>query len=528
MRKQATSYRKGRILITSLIRGISLVLMLCISSDLWSAAEPSTRLGTDTEAPPQRLALLIGNSTYEHLNKLKNPRNDVDQLEAKLKKLGFQTTSKYDLNHDDFVDAISAFQNRIEPGAIALFYYSGHGVQLGGMNYLIPVNMESGANAATVQGKGISLKYVRDTLSNAKLSLIILDACRTILNFQAKGPLEGLAPYYDRGALIAYAADEGQAASDNDTENVSLFTKHLVKELDKPDENLCQLFGRVREAVDLASGHVQFPFVYDGVVGEFVFNRSTTQESRKLVSSSSGVALERTWETIQLTQSDNPNAYAAFLALGLPSDSRHVKEAEERLSSLMSSTIKALGVVPLDSQAPPETVPVANQGERLFYEESYAEALKAYEKLLAARPTDAPLLYNYATCLLHLGRESEAISFFSKAVKQNSEIPWAYYNRGVAHHLMGSLKEAITDYTRALELRPNYAPGYNNLALAKRDAGDLAGAEQDVKKAITLDPHYAPSFFNNATILTYVGNVAAATDSADIGRSLTIPSPVPM
>jgi tetratricopeptide (TPR) repeat protein len=505
------------------IRLSACTLFLGVSLSAWTASGTPTRLGSDTEAPPQRLALLVGNSKYEHLNPLKNPKNDVDQLAAKLKQLGFQNSIAYDLNHDDFVDTLSTFQNKIAPGDIALFYYSGHGVQLGGTNYLIPVSMQSGASPVTLQGSGIPLTLVRNALSSAKVGLIILDACRTVLNLPAKGPLDGLAGSFPRGALVAYAADEGQSASDNDTEELSLFTKYLISEMDRPDETLCQLFGGVREAVDVASQHVQFPFVYDGVIGDFVFNRTTTEESRKLSAVSNTVGRTKVWTTIEV--SDNPNDFAAFLAPGL-SEKKHVKAAEDRLSSLMSSTAKAVGLVPLDAQGvSPEIVAMGNQGERLFYEKAYTKALKSYEKLLALRPSDGSILYDYATCLLHLGRNDEAIQFFSKAVEVNPEFPWAYFNRGVAHHLKGDLAQAIEDYTSTLKRRTSYALGYNNLALAKRDAGDLAGAEQDVEKAIALDSNYAPAFFNGAEISMDIGHGGTAWALKDKGKRLLVAPP---
>jgi tetratricopeptide (TPR) repeat protein len=496
------------------------VLMLCMPSSIRAQSDASTRLGNDTEAPPQRLALLIGNSNYTSLNPLKNPKNDVDQLSARLKQLGFVTTVKYDLDHDNFVTALAEFGTKIEPGGIALFYYSGHGVQLAGTNYLIPVNMQSAANAVAVQGTGISLSLVRNALGSSRLSLIILDACRTLLHFSVKGPTEGLAAFFSRGALVAYAADEGQAASDNDTENVSLFTKHLIKELEKRDETLCDLFGGVRQAVDVASGHVQFPFIYDGVIGDFVFNRNTTGESRKLAAASDKIGRTKLWTTIQ--DSDNPNDFAAFL---LPrfSDKGHVKVAEARLSSLMSSTAKATGVVPLVGEERPEVVALANQGERLFYEKAYTEAVKTYEKLFALSPSDVSVIYDLATCLLYSGKHDEAIGLLSKALSVNSDFPWAYFNRGVAYHLKGDAKKAIDDYTIALQHRPGYAVGYNNLALAKRDTGDLTGAEVDAQKAIALDPFYAPAFFNRAKIAAGLGNGTAAVGYVAKGKDLTIP-----
>ena len=85
------------------------------------------------------------------------------------------------------------------------------------------------------------------------------------------------------------------------------------------------------------------------------------------------------------------------------------------------------------------------------------------------------VLYDYATCLLNLGRKEEAIQFFTKVLQIDCDFPWAYYNRGVAHHLKGNLTEAIEDYDQALKRKPSYAPGYNNLALAKRELGRSCG-----------------------------------------------------
>jgi tetratricopeptide (TPR) repeat protein len=477
----------------------------------------TTRLGNDTEAPPRRLALLVGNSKYDHVNTLKNPKNDVDKMRVKLEGLGFKTTVRYDLNHDQFVDELSAFTNDIDPGAIALFYYSGHGIQsTGGTNYLLPVNLPANANAVTLQGTGISLNLVRNALYPAKLSLIILDACRSVGNLPAKGPLEGLAPFSSRGSLIAYAADEGQTASDNDTEDVSLFTKYLVAELDKHDETLCPLFSAVRQAVDEASQHAQFPFIYDGVIGDFIFNRTTTMEARNLAI----VDKSRAWAKIQ--SSNNPNDFAAFLSVDF-SDKKNSKLAEGRLSSLMSATAKAVGVVPLDAQAAPEDIALVNQGSRLFYEQAYGQALNTYERVLASRPSDSLAIYDYATCLLYLGRYDEAIEFYSKAASMNREFVWTYLNRGVANHLKGDLGDAISDYTFALKLRPKYALGYNNLALAKRQSGDLNGADLDAQKAIELDPNYAPTYFNRATIHVDLGDASSAAGYLAKGKSLTVP-----
>jgi tetratricopeptide (TPR) repeat protein len=104
------------------------------------------------------------------------------------------------------------------------------------------------------------------------------------------------------------------------------------------------------------------------------------------------------------------------------------------------------------------------------------------------------------------------------------EFPWAYHNRGVAHHLKGSLKAAIDDYDEALKRKASNALVYNNLALAKRQLGDLPGADFDAKESLSLDPQYAPAYYNRATILDSTGDKQAAAHYKHEGAILTVPS----
>jgi tetratricopeptide (TPR) repeat protein len=227
------------------------------------------------------------------------------------------------------------------------------------------------------------------------------------------------------------------------------------------------------------------------------------------------------WDTIQ--SSNDPNDFAAYLVLK-NSQQEHAQAAEIRLKDLMSSTVKAVGLQPLEAQGlPPETSAIARQGERLFYEGAYTEAEKEFKKLLLTRPSDPLVIYDYATCLLHLNRPDEATELLSHSADLNPAFPWSYFNRGVARYLAGNSRQAIDDFQLALEHKPDYAPGYNNLALAKRDAGDFKGAEEAVSTAKALNPFYAPTFFNSAVIFFDLGTTSAALADQKRGETLIIP-----
>lgn len=478
------------------------------------------RLGMDAEAPPQRLALLIGNSQYTNFNHLQNPPNDVNALAAKLSNLGFKSTVKHDLSRQDMVNALVDFQLQIAPGDIALFYYSGHGIQVQGTNYLIPIDMPKPSSNLTIQTSGIDLPTVRSAIAASKLSFIILDACRTISNLPTKGPSPGLAAMTARGSLIAFAADEGQTASDNDAEGNSLFTKFLMAELDKPDVLLCELFTAIRTDVDGASAHAQFPFIYDGIIGDFVFNKQTNQEVTKLNTLATTSSPEQIYKSLEAKQT--PSGLAAFIARFPTSSS--TSSAKALLSNLMSSTTKAAGNAPIEANSESPTLnSLAMTADRLYKENAYPQALTAYNQLIAAKPSDPWISYNRANTLLQLHQYDDAIKGFDQAIQLKPDYAWAYYNRGVARHLAGDMKGAIADYTIALNMMPTYAAGYNNRSIAERESGDLVSAEKDARKAIELDPNYAPAYFNASVVYEKNHKADKAREVLAEANNLTIP-----
>lgn len=233
-----------------------------------SAQSPDRRL-TVGQPGERRVALVIGNDTYASAP-LRNARNDARAVATALRDVGFTVTEKSDLRRSDFGAELEAFARGLTTNDVALFYFAGHGLQVENENYLLPVDF-SGQSASAARWDTIPVGRVHDVMRNARVSMIVLDACRNNPFNGARTTGGGLAAMEARGSLIAFAAGAGQTASDNTAAANGLFTTHLLATLRTPGLGVREVFRRTRELVVSATNGNQFPAVYDGLVGEFVF-----------------------------------------------------------------------------------------------------------------------------------------------------------------------------------------------------------------------------------------------------------------
>ncbi len=183
----------------------------------------------------ERIALVIGNSSYQK-QALKNPKNDATDIAAVLRNLGFQVTLKLDLNKIEMRQAVRSFGRKLSPDSIGFIYYSGHGVQYDGKNYLIPIGgMSQIQEAWELPDLALSIRYFTETFKHAgnNKNILILDACRDDPFSFTRNITRGLKVSQEgRGMIIAYAAMEGQAALDGKDRN-SPYAAHLIKWLSK-------------------------------------------------------------------------------------------------------------------------------------------------------------------------------------------------------------------------------------------------------------------------------------------------------
>lgn len=257
-----------------------------IASPILTKPAPSARASQTQE---RRVALVIGNSAYKNVPVLLNPQKDADAVAASLRNIGFSTvTLTADATREAMLNALRTFADEAEKADWAMVYYAGHGIEVNGVNYLIPVDAKL-ATDRDVQFEALPLDQVMTSLEGAKkIRLVVLDACRdnpfTPQMRKTQAPVvaqastaggvvttrsigRGLGEVKVSGAsLVVYAAKHGQTALDGEGGN-SPFAIALVQRLATPGVEINKIFRLVRDDVMEATAGRQEPFTYGSLPG---------------------------------------------------------------------------------------------------------------------------------------------------------------------------------------------------------------------------------------------------------------------
>ncbi|AXI41342.1 caspase family protein [Sulfitobacter sp. SK011] len=234
-------------------------------------------------AQEKRVALVIGNSTYEHVSNLPNPKNDANDIGVALGRIGFSVTTHLDLDYRSMRLAIRDFAEEASDADMAFVYFAGHGIEIDGANYLIPVNAELGSDR-DVEFEAIRLDTVLSSVTGVQgVKVILVDACRNnpflsdMVQTSAKRSVgRGLGRIDPGGVLVGYAARSGTLAMDGEGRN-SPYAKALLQHIEEPGLELGKLFRRVRDTVfELTEGY-QEPFTYGSLPGKDIFLKPPVQ-----------------------------------------------------------------------------------------------------------------------------------------------------------------------------------------------------------------------------------------------------------
>lgn len=243
---------------------------------LWILASTQATLAQVTKSAPTatsltKVALIIGNSKYQR-GALENPVNDATDVAAVFSKYGFDVIKVLDADKQKLRESIRKFGDSIGPKTVVVLFYAGHGLQINGKNYLIPVdaNIKSADDA---EDQGVSLDGIMQRIEsrNPRFNIVILDACRNNPFARSYGGGGLAAVDAPAGSLIAFATGPSKVAADGSGRN-GLYTSHLLRHINTPNLKIEEIFKRVRIGVMEQSAGAQIPWENTSLVDDFILN----------------------------------------------------------------------------------------------------------------------------------------------------------------------------------------------------------------------------------------------------------------
>jgi uncharacterized caspase-like protein len=285
----------------------------------------------------RRVALIVGNGTYQHASTLPNASTDAKAMAALLRNVGFEVTEGVDLKREGTMARLSEFAAKTQGADVALLYYSGHGIAVDGKNFMVPVDTELNSELDVKLGAAIDVEVAVDQImAGARVKLVFLDACRdnpftTKIRAAARTRsvtiLSGLAEMKpNEGTLIAFVAGPGQTALDGKPGENSPFTRALLSHVAEPGVEIRQALTEVRAQVSRETNKEQLAWENTNLTGFFYVNQQGTTAATTARIGAPGAAAvpfearSNTWNEVELEfwrsvrTSDKAQEYSAYLA----------------------------------------------------------------------------------------------------------------------------------------------------------------------------------------------------------------------
>jgi tetratricopeptide (TPR) repeat protein len=383
-----------------------------------------------------RIALVIGNGAYEEVP-LANPVNDARDMATALRQLGFDVLVGENRNRRQMEDLIREFGQKIRGGGVGMFYFAGHGVQVGGANYLIPIGYVINSEAE-VKYEAVDAGFVLAQMEAARnrMNIMVLDACRNnpfARSFRSMS--NGLASIdAPVGTLIAYATAPGRTASDGKGRN-GLYTQKLLAAMRVPGLKIEDVFKQVRSEVRRQSNNQQIPWEASSIEGDFYF--STT-----------GVEPE-------------PAAPAPAPAAPAPTSAPNAGNVQEAMSEM-------------------------SIGLSHYIKKEYDEALRHFDRAVRLAPDLAAAYLRRGAVYSAITDYDQALVDINKSISLDPEQWESYLARAALYGLRREYNRVIVDCTKTIQLNPNIAQAYTIRAIAYREIGRKNLAEADERTARRL------------------------------------------
>lgn len=455
-----------------------------------------------------RVALVLGNGAYQNAPRLDNPANDATAVATALRAVGFDVIEKDDASRADMADAVREFTQRIQGAEVALFYYAGHGMQMDGENYLLPVDAKI-ETPADVRFATINLTDIQQEMAGAgRANIIVLDACRNnpfakklagsgrAIGERGLGRVEATGV----GSLIVFSTQPNNIALDGAGRN-SPFAEALARYIDTPDLEIRQMISKVRADVLAATNQKQVPWDNSSLVGDVYLSRAATAE----VSASAPVA-QATPRPAAAPAESAPRQQAATgdvaecekLAAPQPAFATPDQIKAQRQARDWG---RALAACKAAAEADPGSARLQFLvGQSYFHQKDYLNAQRRLTAAADAGDIDALQLlgFMFATGSGTVKDYYRAVDYFNKAAAAGN--PRAITNLGSMYSNGWGVTE---DDARALALYEKGIEAGNPFALSqagvmyfngKGAPRDYAAAEQYFQQAADLGDGYAMKF----------------------------------
>src|SRR5246500_5719156 len=237
----------------------------------------------------KRVAFVVGNGAYKNVAQLPNPPIDAKAMAGVLRNVGFEVVEGTNLARDKMTEKLLDFGKRAQGADVAVFYYAGHGIAIGGTNYLLPVDADIKSEMDVKLGAAINIDLTLDqTMGDARVKLVFLDACRdnpfaakiksTATRSVSVG--QGLAEMKSgEGTLIAFATGPGQTALDGTDGQNSPFTRALISHITQPGLEIQQAMTEVRAQVNEETNKGQLPWGHTNLIGTVYLNPAAAKQA---------------------------------------------------------------------------------------------------------------------------------------------------------------------------------------------------------------------------------------------------------
>lgn len=450
----------------------------------------------------KRLALVIGNATYENGGSLKNAVNDAQAMAKRLQSLGFEVWEYENVDQRQMKQAINQFGQKLRDFEVGLFYYAGHGIQHKGLNYMIPVEANI-QTAEQIEFDCVAADRVLAFMETAqtKVNVIIMDACRNNpfeRSWHRSGNGNGLAVMDSpAGTLIAYATAPGRVADDGPDAN-GLYTSALLNYLGNSDLTIEQVFKKVRTEVAEKSKGAQIPWETTSLTGDdFYFSAKniSTGTLSKVVASTSVEDFNIKRSTGSTSEANRERA-KSLLTEG------HGIYNTGDYQGAIAKYDEAIQSDPYSDDA------YYWRASAMYGLKKYRDALPYYDKALEINPNKEQAYYYRALSKYNEKLYDESLPDFNKAIELNSDVSAMYYWRGETQYVLKMYNEAILDLTKALELNGKDAYAFKARANSYYMLEKYKEARVDYTRTMELNPEDNSVYYWRGVCQYYTENYA--------------------